>query len=211
MSAVLKQSKRFAMRAALYARVSTVDKGQDPEVQLRELREYAARRGFGVIAEFVDFASGQKNGRPEYQRMFDAARKRRFDVLLVWRYDRFARSMQELVNALEEFRTLGIDFISYRENADTTTAQGKLIFGIMASLAEFERALIAERVKAGMARAKAQGKHVGRPRIPAPKEAAIRRDLLVGRSLRSTIKAHGVGSKTVQRIRAELADETAAL
>jgi DNA invertase Pin-like site-specific DNA recombinase len=112
------------------------------------------------------------------------------------------------VNALEEFRTLGIDFISYRENADTTTAQGKLIFGIMASLAEFERALIAERVKAGMARAKAQGKHVGRPRIPTQTEAAIRRDLLAGRSLRSTIKSHSVGSKTVQRIKAELADES---
>jgi DNA invertase Pin-like site-specific DNA recombinase len=111
---------------------------------------------------------------------------------------------------LEEFRALGIDFISYRENADTTTAQGKLIFGIMASLAEFERALIAERVKAGMARAKAQGKHVGRPRILAKKEDAIRRDLLAGRSLRSTIKAHGVGSKTVQRIKAELADEATA-
>lgn len=196
------------MRAALYARVSTVDKKQDPEVQLGELREYAARRGFEVVVEFVDFASGQKNGRPEYQRMFEAARKRRFDVLLVWRYDRFARSMRELVNALEEFRSLGIDFISYRENADTTTAQGKLIFGIMASLAEFERALIAERVRAGMARAKAQGKHVGRPRIPPEKEAAIRRDLIAGRSLRSSIKAHGVGSKTVQRIKSELAGET---
>jgi DNA invertase Pin-like site-specific DNA recombinase len=144
---------------------------------------------------------------PEYQAMFDAARKRRFDILLVWRYDRFARSMQELVNALEEFRTLGIDFISYRENADTTTAQGKLIFGITASLAEFERALIAERVKAGMARAKALGEHVGRPRIPAQKEAAIRRELLAGRSLQSTIKAHGVGSKTGQRIKAEPAME----
>jgi DNA invertase Pin-like site-specific DNA recombinase len=108
--------------------------------------------------------------------MFDAARRRRFDVLLVWRYDRFARSMQELVNALEEIRTLRIDFVSYRENADTTTAQGKLIFGIMASLAEFERALIAEGVKAGMARAKAQGKHVGRRASPhrrKPRSAAI--------------------------------------
>ena len=199
------------MRAALYARVSTVDRGQDPEGQLGDLREYALRRGFDVVAEFVDFASGARNGRPDYQRMLDAARKRRFDILLVWRYDRFARSMQELVNALEEFRTLGIDFISYRENADTTTAQGKLIFGIMASLAEFERALIAERVKAGMARAKARGKHVGRPRIPGKKEDAIRRDLLAGRSLRSTIKAHGVGSKTVQRIKAELAAEARAL
>ena len=179
-------------------------------LQLSDLREYAARQGFDLVAEFVDFASGARNGRPEYQRMLDAARKRRFDVLLVWRYDRFARSMQELVNALEEFRSLGIEFISYRENADTTTAQGKLIFGIMASLAEFERTLIAERVKAGMARAKARGKHVGRPRIPSQKEAAIRRDLLAGRSLRSAIRAHGVGSRTVQRIKAELADQSSA-
>ena len=89
--------KGVSMRAALYARVSTVDRGQDPEVQLGDLREYVARRGFEVVAEFVDFASGARNGRPEYQRMLDAARKRRFDILLVWRYDRFARSMQELV------------------------------------------------------------------------------------------------------------------
>jgi DNA invertase Pin-like site-specific DNA recombinase len=94
---------------------------------------------------------------------------------------------------------------------NTTTAQGKLIFGIMASLVEFERALIGERVKAGMAHAKAQGKHVGRPRIPVQKEAAIRCDLLAGRGLRSTISAHGVGSKTVQRIKTELADKTTAL
>ena len=89
-------------------------------------------------------------------------------MVLVWRYDRFARSMRELVNALEEFNGLGIDFISYNEGADTTTPQGKLLFGIMASLAEFERSLIAERVKAGMQRAKAQGKHTGRPALPLP-------------------------------------------
>ncbi len=105
--------------------------------------------------------------------MLEAARKRRFDVLLVWRYDRFARSMRELVNALAEFESLGIDFISYNEGADTTTPQGKLLFGIMASLAEFERSLIAERVKAGMQRAKAQGKQMGRPRLPEAKRQAI--------------------------------------
>src|SRR4051794_19842986 len=153
-------------RAAIYARVSTTDRGQDPETQLRQLREYAERRGFSLAHEYVDHASGAKNDRAEYRAMLEAARKRGFDVLLVWRYDRFARSMRELVNALAEFDGLGIDFVSYNEGADTTTPQGRLLFGIMASLAEFERSLIAERVKAGMQRAKAQGKHTGRPALP---------------------------------------------
>src|SRR3954449_6842551 len=152
-------------RAAIYARVSTTDRGQDPETQLRQLREYAERRGFSLAHEYVDHASGAKNDRAEYRAMLEAARKRQFDVLLVWRYDRFARSMRELVNALSEFEGLGIDFFSYNEGADTTTPQGKLLFGIMASLAEFERSLIAERVKAGMERAKAQGIHTGRPSL----------------------------------------------
>src|SRR5215218_5129660 len=155
-------------RAAIYARVSTVDRGQDPETQLRQLREYADRRGFALTEEYVDHASGSRNDRERYRAMLEAARKRQFDVVLVWRYDRFARSMRELVNALSEFESLGIDFISYSEGADTTTPQGKLLFGIMASLAEFERSLIAERVKAGMQRAKAQGKHTGRPAFPSP-------------------------------------------
>ena len=156
-------------RAAIYARVSTVDGRQDPETQLRQLREYAERRGFLIAHEYVDHASGSRNDREQYRAMLEAARRRQFDVLLVWRYDRFARSMRELVNALAEFEGLGIDFISYNEGADTTTPQGKLLFGIMASLAEFERSLIAERVKAGMQRAKAQGKHTGRPALlPSP-------------------------------------------
>src|SRR5918998_759570 len=160
-------------RAVIYARVSTTDRGQDPETQLRQLREYAERRGFAVTAEYVDRASGTKNDRAEYRAMLEAARRRQFEVLLVWRYDRFARSMRELVNALAEFESLGIDFISYNEGADTTTPQGKLLFGIMASLAEFERSLIAERVKAGMQRAKAQGKQMGRPRLPSLKRREI--------------------------------------
>src|ERR687885_1452142 len=133
-------------RAAIYARVSTTDRGQDPETQLRQLREYAERRGFSLAHEYIDHASGAKNDRAEYRAMLEAARKRGFDVLLVWRYDRFARSMRELVNALAEFDGLGIEFVSYTEGADTTTPQGKLLFGIMASLAEFERSLISERV-----------------------------------------------------------------
>src|SRR3954466_1532320 len=123
-------------RAAVYARVSTVDRGQDPETQLRQLREYADRRAFTVVHEYVDRASGARHDRPESRAMPGAARKRRFDVLLVWRYDRFARSLRELVNALAEFEGLGIEFVSYNEGADTTTPQGKLLFGIVRALAD---------------------------------------------------------------------------
>src|ERR671922_2462961 len=149
-------------RVAIYARVSTIDKGQDPETQLLVLRDYAARRGLVPAGEYVDYASGRRDDRPQYQALLAAARQRRIDVVLVWRYDRFARSTQALVHALNEFHRLGVDFISYQENIDTTTPQGELIFTVMASLAQFERALISERVKAGMARAKAQGKRISR-------------------------------------------------
>src|ERR671917_2315326 len=154
------------LRAGLYARVSTEDRGQDPKTQLRPLREYAKRRGFRVVGEFIDKASGTTESRPNYQRLLEAVRKRRLDVVLVWRYDRFARSTKALVNALAEFRARGVAFISYQENVDTTTPQGELVFGMMANLAQFESALIGERVKAGMARAKAQGKRTSRPPIP---------------------------------------------
>jgi len=149
-------------RVAIYARVSTVDKSQDPKTQLRPLREFAARRGFTVVAEFVDHASGKADDRQHYQALRDAVRHRTADVILVWRYDRFARSTHALINALAEFNSLGVDFISLQEGIDTTTPQGKLVFTIMAGLAEFESSLIGDRVRAGMARARAEGKHVGR-------------------------------------------------
>lgn len=152
-------------RVAIYARVSTLEKGQDPETQLLQLREFAQRRGFEVTGEYVDYASGKTEQREQYKTMLDMVRKRQIEVVLVWRYDRFARSTQALVNALNEFKSLGVDFISYQENVDTTTPQGELIFSIMASLAQFESALISDRVKAGMARAKAQGKRISRPRL----------------------------------------------
>ena len=168
-------SPTLTKRVAIYARVSTFDKGQDPETQLLQLREYAQRRGFDVADEYVDYATGTNEDRTNYQRLLNDARKRKVDVVLVWRYDRFARSTQALINALNEFRDLGVDFISYQENIDTTTPQGALIFGIFASLAQFESALISERVKAGMERAKAQGKPLGRPRIPEHIEDEIQR------------------------------------
>lgn len=187
-------------RAAIYARVSTVDRGQDAETQLHQLREFATRRGFAIAEEFVDRAGGTRSDRERFRRLMEAVRRRQIDVVLVWRYDRFARSMRELVNALAEFESLGIDFISCNEGADTTTPQGRLLFGIMASLAEFERSLIGERVKAGMQRAKAQGKHTGRPALPSAKRRQIEELHRANprRSLRSIAKEVRVAPETVR-------------
>jgi len=183
-------------RVAIYARVSTVDKGQDPETQLLGLREYAARRAFVVVGEYVDYASGTREDRPQYQALFSAARRRQLDVVLVWRYDRFARSTQALVQALHEFHRLGVDFISHHENIDTTTPQGELIFTVMASLAQFERALISERVKAGMARAKAQGKRISRAPLAEELQAQIVALAAEGLSIHQIGKQLGLGYGT---------------
>ncbi len=153
-------------RVAIYDRASTTEGKQTPENQLRQLRTYAKARDFTVIAEYIDHATGRNEKRPEYQKLLDAVRKRQADIVLVWRYDRFARSTKALITALNEFRTLGVDFISYQENIDTTTPQGEMVFTIMASLAQFESALIGERTKAGMQRAREQGKRVHSPPLP---------------------------------------------
>lgn len=191
------KSRDQPKRVALYARVSTLDKGQDPETQLRPLREYADRRGFQIQGEYVDTASGTTEGRTQYQAMLELARKRKLDVVLVWRYDRFARSTQALVNALKEFQSLRVDFISYQENIDTTTPTGELIFHVMASLAQFESSLISQRVRAGMARAKAQGKHVARPALAELKQAEIQKLFAEGVSMNQISKRIGVAYGTV--------------
>jgi DNA invertase Pin-like site-specific DNA recombinase len=153
------------MRAAIYARVST-NNGQDPSVQTRELREYCERRGWQIAGEYVDAGvSGAKESRPQLDALLAACRKRRVDAVVVYRYDRFARSLRQLVNALEEFRSLGIESISLHEGVDTSTPNGRLVFGIFASIAEFERELIRDRVKSGIAAAKSKGKRLGRPRV----------------------------------------------
>lgn len=185
------------LRVALYARVSTTDKGQDPETQLIQLREYAQRRDFEIVNEFIDHASGTTENRTQYKLMMEAAKKRKIDVILVWRYDRFARSTQALVNALKEFRNLGIDFISYQENIDTTTPTGELIFHVMASLAQFESSLISERVKAGMQRAKAQGKNISRPKLALSKLKQIRALRQEGLSMNQVSIRSGVAYGTV--------------
>src|SRR4029453_1571299 len=183
-------------RVAIYARVSTVDRGQDPETQLLALREYAARRGFLGVGEYVDYASGTREDRPQYRALLDVVRKRQVDIVLVWRYDRFARSTQALVHALKEFHSLGVDFISYQENIDTTTPQGELIFTVMASLAQFERALISERVKAGRAGAKAQGKRISRAPLAEELQAQIVALAAEGLSIHQIGKQLGLGYGT---------------
>src|SRR5215470_10928669 len=153
------------MRAALYSRVST-NNGQNPEIQLRELREYCERRGWTLAGEYTDIGiSGSKERRPELDRLMADAKRRKFDAILVYRYDRFARSLRQLVNALAEFDALGIHFASLHEGVDTSTPNGRLVFGIFASIAEFERELIRGRVRSGLAAAKARGKRLGRPRV----------------------------------------------
>ena len=188
-------------RVALYARVSTLDKGQDPETQLVQLRQYAQARNFEIVTEYIDYASGTTEDRTQYKLMMAAAKKRKIDVVLVWRYDRFARSTQALVNALKEFQSLGIDFISYQENIDTTTPTGELIFHVMASLAQFESSLISQRVKAGMARAKAQGKHIARPPIAKELQAQILALQKEGLSLNKISKTLGIAYGTVYNYR----------
>lgn len=168
-------------RAAIYARVSTAD--QHPENQLLDLRRFGRERGFKIVGEFVDHGvSGNRERRPELDRLMDAARKRKIDIVLVWRFDRFARSVRHLVLALEELNGLGVAFISYSENVDTSTPMGKAMFTIIGAMAELERNVLIERVRAGMARARKQGKHVGRPRMGdagASEMLALRKDGLL--------------------------------
>lgn len=153
-------------RVALYARVSTKQHGQDPETQLFPLRDMARLRQFEVIGEYVDVGiSGSRERRPQLDRLMVDAKRRRFDAVLVARFDRFARSVSHLLRALDDFNKLGIDFVSLNESIDTSTPVGKLVFTILGAVAEMERSLIQERVKAGVDRAKKQGKKLGRPRV----------------------------------------------
>jgi DNA invertase Pin-like site-specific DNA recombinase len=153
------------MRAAIYARVSTANKTQSPEMQLTELREYCQHRGWTRAGEYVDAGiSGAKDSRPELNRLNADARRRRFDAVVVWKFDRFARSVSHLLRALEEFRSLGIEFISLSEQVDTSTPSGVLVFTVLGAVAELERSLVAERVRAGLRNARAKGRRLGRPR-----------------------------------------------
>jgi len=151
------------MRIGIYARVSTQNKGQDTDLQLRELRQYSAQRGWTVVDEYTDEGvSGSKDSRPELNRLMLDAKQRRLDGVLVWKLDRFGRSLKHLVNALAELEAVGVAFVSLRDGFDLTKPSGRLMFGVVAAMAEFERDLIKERVRAGIANARSKGRRIGR-------------------------------------------------
>ena len=184
------------MRIGIYARVSTKD--QSCELQVRDLRAYCAARGFDLVREYVDVGqSGAKDSRPELNILMDDARKRQFDAIVVWRFDRFARSTKHLLSALEEFRSLGIQFISYQENIDTSSALGQALFTIVSAVAQLERDLIRERVTAGIRNAQANGKKLGRPKSGVDGERILELKAQ-GHSLRQIATTLGVGYGTVR-------------
>jgi DNA invertase Pin-like site-specific DNA recombinase len=192
-------------QAALYLRVSTLD--QTTANQERELREVAARMGCEIIKVYRDHGvSGAKgrDGRPQFDAMCRDAARRRFDVIMAWSVDRLGRSLQDLVAFLSEIHTLGIDLYLHQQGIDTTTPAGKAMFQMMGVFAEFERSMIKERVRSGLARARDEGKTLGRPKINAEREAAIRRALAKGAGIIKVAKAVGVGVGTVQRVKSEM-------
>jgi DNA invertase Pin-like site-specific DNA recombinase len=169
-------------------------------MQTRELREYCERRGWSVAGEYVDVGiSGTKEKRPELDKLMVDAHRRRFDAVIVWKFDRFARSVSHLLRALETFKALGIEFVSFSEQLDTSTPAGKMVFTVLGAVAELERSLIVERVKAGLRNAKAKGKKLGRPRVRVNSEkiAALRSQ---GRSMRAIAGELGYSRTLVQRV-----------
>jgi DNA invertase Pin-like site-specific DNA recombinase len=186
------------MRAAVYCRVSTLD--QHPETQLMDLRELAAQRGFEVVKVYTDHGiSGTRVRRPGLDEMLSDARRGRFQVLLIWSCDRIARSTRHLLEVLDELSRLQIQFVSFREALDTSGALGRAVTVIIGAVAELERSLIIERVRAGMRRAKLEGRHIGRKPLDLDTTAIVA-DRARGLSLRQIGKIHQVSTATVRRI-----------
>jgi DNA invertase Pin-like site-specific DNA recombinase len=184
------------MKTAIYARVSTGNGAQSPEMQIRELREYCKRRGWKISREYIDQGfSGMKESRPGIDKLMADAHLRCFDAVVVWKFDRFARSLSFLLRALETFRALGIEFVSLGEQIDTSTPAGKMIFTVLGAVAELERSLIAERVRAGLRNARAKGKILGRPRKISDSDE-INRLRAQGASWRAVGIALGVSAAT---------------
>ena len=189
----------MSTRVAIYARVSTTNHGQDVGMQTRELRQFAEARAWTVAGEYIDAGvSGSKDSRPELNRLMADAHKRRFDVVAVWKFDRFARSVSHLLRALDTFRVLGIEFVSLSESLDTATPAGRMVFTVLGAVAELERSLIVERVRAGLRNAKAKGKQLGRPRasVDSARIAALRSQ---GLSWAKIGEVLGLGEGTVRR------------
>jgi len=190
-------------RAAIYARVSTRSGHQDPEVQLLALRQVAERAGWQVVEEYIDHGiSGAKgrDQRPAFDGLMKDATRRRFDVVMAWSVDRLGRSLQDLVAFLGEVHAQGVDLYLDRQGVDTTTPGGKALFQMMGVFAEFERAMIRERVCAGLDKARAKGKRLGRPQVASAVEDAIRAARAAGKGQLAIARDLGVGVSTVRRV-----------
>ena len=184
-------------RAALYSRVSTYD--QNPQTQILDLRQMATQRGYEVVAEFTDKISGTKSKRPGLDQMMADARRGRFDVVMTWACDRIARTTRHFLEVLDELSRLKIEFVSFRESIDTAGPLGRAIVVIIGVVAELERSLIVERVRAGMRRARLEGQHIGRTPLVLD-TLAIQQDRHQGQSIRQIAKGHRVSTATVQRV-----------
>ena len=184
-------------KAALYLRVSTVD--QNLDTQLLDLRQMAAQRGLEIVAEYRDQISGAKARRPGLDELMRDARRGRFDVVLVWASDRIARSVKHFLDVLDELNRLNIEFVSFREQIDTGGPLGRAIVVIIGAIAELERNLIVERVRAGMRRAKLEGRHIGRQPLDLDREAILR-DRRLGQSLGQIARNHSISRATVHRV-----------
>jgi DNA invertase Pin-like site-specific DNA recombinase len=192
-------------RAALYLRVSTID--QHPETQLYDLRQMAQQRGYQIVEEYTDRISGAKARRPGLDALMRDARRGRFDVVLVWASDRIARSVKHFLEVLDELNRLNIEFISFREQIDTGGPLGRAVVVIIGAIAELERNLIVERVRAGMRRAKLEGRHIGRKPLVLDRDAILR-DRQRGHSLNQLAKSHLVSRATIHRVLKEHASTT---
>jgi DNA invertase Pin-like site-specific DNA recombinase len=191
-------------RAALYVRVSTT--GQTVENQERELRAVAERHGWEVVGVFSDRGvSGTKERRPGLDRMMHGVARKEFNLIAAWSVDRVGRSLQHLLGFLGELKAKGVDLYLHQQGLDTSTPAGKAMFQMLGVFAEFERAMIVERVHAGLRRAKAQGKQLGRPRVAVDVEQRIRRELTKGIGIRAVARNLGVGVGTVQRVKTAMA------
>jgi DNA invertase Pin-like site-specific DNA recombinase len=192
-----------AKRVAIYTRVSTTD--QDPEMQERELLEYVERRGWTLYKTFSDKGvSGSQERRPGLDSLLAECRRGRVDIVVVWKFDRFARSVKQLVDALELFRELGIGFVSCTEAIDTSLPHGSLMFALVAGFAEFERSLITERVKAGLRHARERGQRLGRPplrQLTREETEQVRKERQrSGMPFRELAKKHGISVWAAHRI-----------
>jgi DNA invertase Pin-like site-specific DNA recombinase len=188
-------------RAAIYARVST--NGQTTDNQLRELRKVAKRHGWKISGEYVDHGiSGAKgrDKRPELDKLLKAANRREFDIIMAWSVDRLGRSLQHLVGLLDDIHAKGVDLYLHQQNIDTSTPSGKAMFQMAGVFAEFERSMIQERVRAGLERAREQGKVLGRPKVSPRTEALILRKRAEGLGILKIAKEVGVGTSVVQRV-----------